>query len=102
MNEPTKHSSHDSPMRVLGTGTLFDALGDAIAYRSLEPLDGRLPGLSSLRQSLGLHANRVPRKVEPAYGFVVAEVLRSAAALANGSPELKGVVLDLRNNAFQR
>ena len=93
MNEPTKHSSHDSPMRVLGTGTLFDALGDAIAYRSLEPLDGRLPGLSSLRQSLGLHANRVPRKVEPAYGFVVAEVLRSAAALANGSPELKGVVL---------
>jgi len=80
-------------MRVCGTGTLFDVLGDAIAYRNLEPIDGRLPGLSSLRHSLGLQANRVPRKVEPAYGRVVAEILRSAAAIENGSPDLERVVL---------
>jgi len=80
-------------MRVFGRGSLSDALGEAIAYRSLEPIDRRLPGLSSLRQPLGLQANRVPRKVEPAYGRVVAEMLRAAAALETGSPEFKSVVL---------
>ncbi len=80
-------------MRVCGTGSLFDALGDAIAYRSLEPIDRRLPGLSSLRQPLGLQANRVPRKVEPAYGRVVAEMLCSAGTLTTGSSRFKEVVL---------
>ena len=93
MNEPKEHSIHLPSMRVCGTGSLFDALGDAIAYRSLEPIDRRLPGLSLLRQPLGLKANRVPRKVEPAYGRVVAEMLRAAAALAPGSNEIKRVVL---------
>lgn len=93
MNEPVEHSTDGPVMRVCGTGSLFDALGDAIAYRSLEPIDRRLPGLSSLRQPLGLKANRVPRKVEPAYGRVVAEILRAVAALSPGSDEIKRVVL---------
>lgn len=93
MNEATNHSNSGLSMRVCGTGSIFDALGDAIAYRSLEPIDKRLPGLSLLRHPLGLQANRVPRKVDPAYGHVVAEMLRSGAALADGSPELKDVVL---------
>ena len=93
-NERTNRALHSGPsMRVFGRGSLFDALGEAIAYRSLEPIDRRLPGLSSLRQPLGLQANRVPRKVEPAYGRVVAEMLRAAAALGTGSPEFKSVVL---------
>lgn len=93
MNEPLERSIEDSPMRVFGNASLHDALGDSIAYRSLEPIDGRLPGLTSLRQPLGLKAGRVPRKVEPAYGRVVAEMLRSAAALGETPTELKGVVL---------
>ncbi len=80
-------------MRVCGTGSLFDALGDAVIYRSLEPIDRRLPGLSSLRQPLGLKATRVPRKVEPAYGRVVAEMLRTASTLAPGSPAIERLVL---------
>ena len=79
--------------RVVGTGTLYDALGDAIAYRSLEPIDGRIPGLTALRQPLGLQANRVPRKVERAYGRVVAEMLRAAEALAAGSAGIERVIL---------
>lgn len=80
-------------MRVLGTGSLFDALGDAVAYRNLEPIDRRLPGLTVLRQPLGLKATRVPRKVEPAYGRVVAEMLRTAGTLAAGSPGIERLVL---------
>jgi len=93
MNESQEHAKHVPLMRVCGTGSLFDALGDAIAYRSLEPIDPRLPGLSSLRQPLGLKANRVPRKVEPAYGRVVAEMLRAAGTLAAGSFEIERLVL---------
>jgi hypothetical protein len=93
MNETTEHSIPGPSMRVLGTGSLYDALGDAIAYRNLEPIDGRIPGLSMLRQSLGLKANRVPRKVEPAYGRVVAEMLRAAGTLAAGTSGIERLVL---------
>jgi hypothetical protein len=93
MDEPMEHSIRVPSMRVFGTGSLYDVLGDAVAYRSLEPIDSRLPGLSSLRRPLGLQANRVPRKVEPDYGRVVAEMLRAAGSLANGSPVFTEVVL---------
>ena len=93
MTEHEKHWAGSASFEVVGTGSLHDALGDAIAYRSLEPIDQRLPGLTSLRQSLGLQANRVPRKVEPAYGRVVAEILRGAGTLATGSDDIGKVVL---------
>lgn len=88
-----EHLTHGPSMRVFGTGSLFDALGDAIAFRSLEPIDRRLPGLSSLRQPLGLNVKRVPRKTEPAYGRVVAEMLRAAGTLAAGFPRIERLVL---------
>jgi len=93
MNGPVGRSPRASSMRICGTGSLSDALGDAIAYRSLEPVDGRIPGLASLRQPLGIHPKRVPRKVEPAYGRVVAEMLRAAGGLTAGFAGFERVVL---------
>ena len=93
MIENRENRAGSTPFGVVGTGSLFDALGDAVAYRSLEPIDGRIPGLTSLRQPLGLEPNRVPRKVESDYGRVVAEMLRAAGAVTTGSAEFKGVVL---------
>lgn len=93
MDDPRNDLIDAPPVRVCGTGSLFDALGDSIVFRSLEPVDQRLPGLRSLRQSLGLQPSRIPRKVEPAYGRVVGEILRAAGVVANGCPDFERVVL---------
>lgn len=82
-----------SNISILGTGTLADVLGDSVAFRLLEPLDRRLPGLGELRAPLGLAPGRIPRKVEPEYGRVVAEMLRAADGLRSGSFDFRRVVV---------
>ena len=62
-----------------GLTTLQEILDENVVYRNLVPADERLPALSDLQGSLGLEA-RIPRKAEPAYGRVVAEMLRRARA----------------------
>ena len=94
-------------VKIYGTGSISDFLGDAVAYRSLTPVDRDLPGLADLRPQLGLHTTGVPRKVEPAYGLVVAEILRAAGQRLTGSADLEAVVLvgDTEHNdggAFMR
>ncbi len=61
--------------------SLCELFGDRIVYRNLAPADERLPGLSQLQRGLGLDAGALPRKAEPAYGMVVAEMLRRARSL---------------------
>jgi len=64
-----------------GLASLHEFLGDYIVYRNLVPADRRLPSVDELREPLGLGDGAVPRKAEPAYGRVVAEMLRRARAL---------------------
>jgi hypothetical protein len=64
--------------RTYGLATLHEFLGDNVAYRNLIPADPRLPSVTDLRPSLDLAAGVLPRKSEPAYGRVVAEILRRA------------------------
>jgi hypothetical protein len=64
-----------------GTSSLQEYLGDRVVYRNLTPLDRRLPSRTDLDGQLGL-GGRLPRKAEPDYGRVVAEMLREARALA--------------------
>lgn len=59
--------------------TLAEFLGDWIAYRSLDPLDPRLPRYTEIAPRVGLPPGVIPRKCEPAYARVVAEHLRTAA-----------------------
>lgn len=77
----------------LGQGRLSDFLGDSVVYRSLMPIDQRLPSLEVLRDPLGLPPSVLPRKVEPAYGRVVGEMLRAACRLESGSDDLSCVIL---------
>ncbi len=79
--------------RIHGTGTLAEILGDAVAYRLLEPVDPRIPGLASLRNRLGLEPGSLPRKTDPGYGMVAAEMLRAAAPLLTSSAEIVSVVM---------
>jgi hypothetical protein len=64
-----------------GLTSLYESIGDRVVYRNLVPADPRLPSLDDLRPRLGLQEAPIPRKAEPAYGHVLAEVLRSARKL---------------------
>ena len=64
-----------------GLTSLYESIGDWVVYRNLTPADPRLPALHDLRPRLNLGDAVVPRKAEPAYGHVLAEVLRSARKL---------------------
>lgn len=68
-------------MKIQGTTTIADFLGDSVVYRLLEPADRRLPGLRVLAADLGLPAQSVPRKTDAAYARVVARILHAARAL---------------------
>jgi len=61
-----------------GLTSLYESLSDWVVYRNLVPADGRLPALADLRQQLHLEEGGVPRKAEPAYGQVLAQILRQA------------------------
>jgi len=67
--------------RAYGLSSLQEFLGRRVVYRNLIPSDRRLPSLADLDGKLGL-GRRVPRKSEPEYGRVVAEMLRAARTLA--------------------
>jgi len=91
---------------IYGRTSLYEFLGDFIVYRNLVPADKRLPSLAALREPLDLGASVLPRKAEPAYGRVVAEMLRRARALTGRGTEIRRVVYvgDTRLNdgtAFQ-
>jgi hypothetical protein len=62
--------------RTAGLTTMAEFLGDRVIYRNLVPADERIPPLAELRKALDLESDTIPRKVEPAYGHVVAEMLR--------------------------
>jgi hypothetical protein len=64
-----------------GLTTLHEILGDFIVYRNLIPADDRMPSVVEIGKQLGLAENGLPRKAEPEYGRVVAEMLRRARAL---------------------
>ncbi|MFO7170695.1 MAG: hypothetical protein DIU80_021915 [Chloroflexota bacterium] len=68
-------------MKVYGTASIADLLGDFVAYRSLRPADARLPGLAELAPG------PPPRKGAPEYARVAAAILRAARQLtAPGVP----------------
>lgn len=72
--------------KIFAKSSLHEIWGDLIVYRNLVPSDPRLPSIDALRQALSLKAAYLPRKSEPDYAVVVAEILRQARAL-----ELPGV-----------
>ena len=80
--------------QMCGLTSVSEFLEDRIVYRNLRPADPRLPAFAELRNDLGLPMGSLrdqpapPRKAEPAYGLVVAELLRRARSL-----DLPGVAL---------
>lgn len=55
--------------------TIADLTGDRVIYRDLQPCDPTLPGLSALRDALGLPPNVLPRKRDSDYARVIMALL---------------------------
>jgi hypothetical protein len=93
-------------MKTFGLGSLHDVFGDAVTYRSLSPIDRKLPGFHDVARELGLGGQPPPRKSEPAYGTVVARLVRETRASATPGKPIRRIVYlgDTRmndGNAFQ-
>ena len=80
-------------LEILGSSSLAGFLGDFIVYRSLTPIDRRLPDLEQLRRPLGLPPVGLPRKADPTYARVVTEMLRVANEHQSGSDDLSSVIM---------
>jgi hypothetical protein len=78
--------------QVFHPGSLYDIWGDFIVYRNLVPADLRLASFKELRKTLFAEEVSLPRKVEPAYGQVVAEILRQARQLEQPGGRLKRLI----------
>jgi len=73
--------------------TLAEFLGDSIIYRSLDPLDPRLPRYAELAPRVGLSSEVAPRKCQPEYARSVAGLLRAAAKLRNSAGVVERILL---------
>jgi hypothetical protein len=75
VNELKMVASYPITLENFGLAVLNDLFEDRVIYRSLEPLDRRLPGLKSARYQLGLNEEMIPRKLDPAYAKVSLYIL---------------------------
>jgi len=87
-------------VRRMDRTTLAEFLGDAVVYRNLTPLDPRLPRYAELADRAGLPPDIAPRKSDPGYARVVAELVRSAARLCGTSGSVERILFvgDTRGN----
>lgn len=79
-------------MQLYGKAGVNEFLGDFVVYRNLVPMEGLLPPLSQIHTQLGLPPQVVPRKVEPAYGAVMAYLLRTARQLTAPNSHIERLV----------
>lgn len=90
-------------LRLYGLASVADFLGDRMVYRSLNPVDPRLPRFDSLSRQLGLPTGFMPRKSEPDYARLVYELLKQARGLQSPGRKLQRIIFigDTRRNDGQ-
>jgi hypothetical protein len=75
-----------------GQAALADIFGDFVVYRNLVPADPRVPPADALRTQLGLEAGGLPRKAEPLYGTILAEMLRHARGVESPQGRIEHLI----------
>jgi hypothetical protein len=74
-------------MRIYGTASVSEFLGENLIYRNMVPVDARLPSLENLRESAGLAPGITPRKSTLEYAQVISNILKAAKKLdTSGTP----------------
>ena len=68
-------------MREYGRASARLLLGDFVAYRSLNPLDPRLPRWKQIALETGADGSPPPRKGDPDYGKAVSHILKAARSI---------------------
>ena len=79
-------------MKIYGSTSLHEILGDMIVYRNLDPVDARLPRFEKIRNSVNIPTGKFPRKGKPAYAEVVVQLLRAAANLVDPNFSIQQLV----------
>ncbi len=67
-------------------GTLADVMDDWLVYRSLEPVDDRVPGLRQAWAEIGFDHYALPRKTTPEYAQALYHFLRAAQSARGVAP----------------
>jgi hypothetical protein len=78
--------------QITGLTSLHEFLGDFVVYRNLIPADARIPSVTKLQGQLGMSSRDLPRKAEPEYGQIVAEMLRRARAIERPGTSIERLV----------
>jgi hypothetical protein len=76
-------------MKVHGRARVQDFLGTFIVYRSLLPMDKRLPALPKLREELSIPLGLTPRKSSTKYADVIARIIRHAQDVRGENDEIE-------------
>ena len=89
-------------MKACPQASLASLFDDWIVYRSLTPLDKRIPGLQEIWRELGLHSSRTPRKAkDPDYVRVVLHFLERIQAVRGHQPISRLIYLGNRQSRDQ-
>lgn len=72
--------------------SISEFLGDFIVYRNLSPMDARLPDLDAMREAAAIPPSVTPRKSEPAYARVIAQMLQAAREIDAPGATLRRVL----------
>ena len=78
-------------MRVSGSSSVSEFLGDDIVFRSLTPVNRRLTPFSAVAES-GTRLGSVPRKIEAAYGSAVHRLLLEVRSLTSPGVPLERLI----------
>ncbi|MGL4648089.1 MAG: hypothetical protein ACRC1H_01675 [Caldilineaceae bacterium] len=73
-------------MQTFGRATLADLFDDWVVYRSLEPLDKRVPGFKAAAWKMGLTEDRLPRKQDLEYAKAATWIVSEAQQVRGGKP----------------
>lgn len=79
-------------MRIYGTASVSEFLGENLIYRNMVPVDARLPSLDNLRASAGLGPGITPRKSTPEYAQVISNILKAAKKLDTSDTPIERLI----------
>ncbi len=68
---------------IVGKGSLSELFGDFVVFRSMVPVDKRVPSVTEALESLGLPPGKPPRKREPGYGKAAVWLLEKMHEVQN-------------------
>ena len=90
--ERTTAAENEPEMKSFGRARLADYCGDMVIYRSLKPLDPRMPNVRVALREVGLPSSAKPRKQEAEYARIALWYADAAQALTGHGESLEEII----------